>query len=584
MDLKEVPDMSNASTKTMQPFGEGFIEAFAPEMTIFIGLLVLIIVPNLGDGKFRLPLTNIRLPWFFGGNRSKLEQNPHLPGLLASVFASIAFILTLLSFVGGMHSVEVTSASGHHLLTINEFSRLFELIFFGAIALACIASMNRLAPYPSDDRTAQALYNNRRQADFYILLMTTAIGMSIVALSQDLFFLFIGLELASFSTYILVSFLKESKEGTEAGMKYFIVGSVASGVGLYGLSLLYLWSGSLQFDVLSDKFAANGLDALPLIALGFILVGFGFKVSAAPFHFAAPDAYAGSMSPIAGVLATASKAMGMVGLIRILLVLASPDMSDDGTAWLVALGVFSVVTMTWGNLAALGSTNPKRMLAYSSVAHAGYMLAALTAVGAWNWSESLSGDAAEAATMVLTALMFHMVVLVCFKLGAFLVISILEQEGGGHTLESLGGLAKREPFLAVTMFIFMLSLAGVPPLAGFMSKLLVIMGIVKVAAGDIGAALANGESISFADIHWVWYLALIMVINSAISVYYYLRVGIVMFFHDAPEGKTLLPQGNSVRLAIIACLTLTLYFGISSDGLIEVCQSAADALQASWQN
>ena len=130
----------------------------------------------------------------------------------------------------------------------------------------------------------------------------------------------------------------------------------------------------------------------------------------------------------------------------------------------------------------------------------------------------------------------------------------------------------------------MLSLAGVPPLAGFMSKLLVIMGIVKVAAGDLGAVLASGGNVSFSDIHWVWYLALLMVINSAISVYYYLRIGVVMFFHDVPEGKSLLPKGNSVRLAIIGCLTLTLYFGISADGLIEVCRTAADSLQASWQN
>ena len=133
--------------------------------------------------------------------------------------------------------------------------------------------------------------------------------MSVVALAQDLFVLFIGLELASFSTYVLVAFMKESKAGSEAGMKYFIVGSVASGVGLYGLSMLYLWAGSLQFSVLAEAFAVSGTEALPLIGIGFVLVGFGFKVSAAPFHFAAPDAYAGASSPVAGVLATASKAI-----------------------------------------------------------------------------------------------------------------------------------------------------------------------------------------------------------------------------------------------------------------------------------
>ena len=179
-------------------------------------------------------------------------------------------------------------------------------------------------------------------------------------------------------------------------MKYFIVGSVASGIGLYGLSLLYLEFGSLSLDTLSEGWAGSSI--LGTIALGLVLVGFGFKVSAAPFHFAAPDAYSGANSPVAGVLATASKAMGMIGLIRVLLVVALPDSTTDGGAvWLYTLATLSVVTMTWGNIAALGSTNPKRMLAYSSVAHAGYMMAALTAVGAWKWGDCLlyTSDAAD---------------------------------------------------------------------------------------------------------------------------------------------------------------------------------------------
>ena len=204
--------------------------------------------------------------------------------------------------------------------------------------------------------------------------------MCIVALSKDLFGLFGGLELASLATYVLVGFHKESLSGAESGVKYFIVGSVASGVGLYGLSLLYLEFGTLQLDLLSVYWSEGSI--LGTIALGLVLVGFGFKVSAAPFHFAAPDAYAGANSAVAGVLATASKAMGMIGLIRILLVIALPDAQPDGTIdevsamWIYALATLSIGTMTWGNIAALGSTNPKRMLAYSSVAHAGYMLAA----------------------------------------------------------------------------------------------------------------------------------------------------------------------------------------------------------------
>lgn len=571
----EVPEMESV----IEPFGEGFVTALAPEFVLVIGLFTLMIVPNLGDAKFRIPLTQIRIPWFFGGKRGTLDSDPRLPGIFASIFFAIAFLLAIVSFLGGMN--QTTVASGENvLLKVDEFSRLFELIFYGALALASIASINRLPATFRADRSASGLYNNRRQVDFYILLMTCGLGMSVVALAQDMFLLFIGLELASFSTYVLVAFLKETKEGSEAGMKYFIVGSVASGVGLYGLSLLYLWAGSLQFTDLAAQFDTSGMEALPLAGLGMLLVGFGFKVSAAPFHFAAPDAYAGAPGPVAGVLATASKAMGIVGLLRILLVVASPENSDDGTTvWLVALAVLSVVTMTWGNLAALGSTNPKRMLAYSSVAHAGYMMAAITAIGALNWEPAHVMDSKSASLAIVTALMFHLVVLVCFKLGAFLVLSLLESENGGHTLESLGGLVKREPFLAVAMFIFMMSLAGVPPLAGFLSKLLVIMGIVKAALLE---ASASGN-ISFSEIHWVWYLALIMVINSAVSVFYYLRVGLVMFFHEPEAGREgPLPKGNSVRLAIAVCVISTVYFGIGAGQLIALCESAANALVGAW--
>mgnify|MGYP002629510034 FL=1 len=596
----------------IQPFDDNFTTALLPELILVAGLFALIIIPNLGKATFRVPGTQIRLPYFLGGERYSLISNPRLPSWIAVTTLVLAFVEVLMTFDGGLQRYMIVSEllpttingvtagdvlvnGGSHilpsgskeLLLINGFSRLFEMIFFGAISLAAIASMNRLQSFDRSDRSTNALYNNRRQADFYILLLTTAMGMAIVALAQDLFVLFLGLELASFSSYVLVAFHKESKEGTEGGMKYFIVGSVASGIGLYGLSMLYLWAGTLQLGELSVAFTAamdpQGSPALPLIALGFILVGFGFKVSAAPFHFAAPDAYAGASSPVAGILATASKAMGIIGLTRMLLIVASPESNDGSAIWLVALGILSVVTMTWGNIAALGSDNPKRMLAYSSVAHAGYMLAGLTAIGAWNWDPKLAGAGGDGAIMVMTAILFHLVVLVCFKLGAFLVLSILESEGEVSKMSSLRGLSKREPLLAVSMFIFMISLAGVPPMSGFMSKLLMIMGIVKVSIGNMGDAISNGDILSIGDAHWVWWLALIMVLNSAISMFYYLRVIVTMYFHE-PEGDRQgpLPSGWQVRTAIFACVVASVLFGINADGLIELCEMAAKSLNYSW--
>jgi len=391
-----------------------------------------------------------------------------------------------------------------------------------------------------------------------------------------MFVLFVGLELASFSTYILVAFHKETRAGSEGGAKYFIVGSVASAVGLYGMSILYLWAGKdgggLQFDNLAQTWAEQGATSLSMMGLGFVLVGFAFKISAVPFHFAAPDAYSGANSPVAGVLATASKAMGMLGLMRVLLIITVPDMEADGSAvWIGLLGVLAAVTMTWGNIAALGSDNPKRMLAYSSVAHAGYMLAALTAIGAWNWG--LVDNAGDAMDVVVAALLFHMFVLVFFKLGAFLVLGILEMEGGASRLSSLAGLGKREPLLAVAMFLFMISLAGVPPMAGFLSKLLVIMGIVEVATG-------TGSLSSIGDAHWVWWLALLMVINSAISMFYYLRIGVVMYFHEPEEGrKGPLASGASIRIAIALCAIGTVAFGLAGGELIDLCRDAAESLR-----
>ena len=574
------------TTVNVELFDANFTTALCPELILVAGFFALMVIPNLGKATFRIPGTQIRVPYFLGGERYSLFSNPRLPSWIAATTFVLAFGSVLMSFDGGLQRYMVVSGS-KELLLINGFSRLFEMIFFGALALAAIASMNRLQSFDASDRSTNALYNNRRQADFYILLLTSGMGMAIVALAQDMFVLFLGLELASFSSYVLVAFHKESKEGTEGGMKYFIVGSVASGVGLYGLSMLYLWAGSLQLGELSIAFteamSPQGSPALPLIGLGFVLVGFGFKVSAAPFHFAAPDAYAGANSPVAGILATASKAMGIIGLIRMLLIVASPESSDGSAIWLVALGILSVVTMTWGNIAALGSDNPKRMLAYSSVAHAGYMLAGLTAIGAWNWDPTLAGHGGDAAIMIMTAILFHLVVLVCFKLGAFLVLSVLESEGDVSKMSDLRGFAKREPLLAVAMFIFMISLAGVPPMSGFMSKLLVIMGIVKVAIGDMGSAISDGGLFSIGDAHWVWWLALIMVLNSAISMFYYLRVVVTMYFHE-PEGTRQgpLPNGWQVRTAIFACVVASVFFGINADALINLCEMAANSLNYGW--
>ncbi|RCH75900.1 MAG: NADH-quinone oxidoreductase subunit N [Candidatus Poseidoniales archaeon] len=554
------------------PINSSEAELIIPELIMLFGLVAIILIPNLGKASFRIPLTRIHVPVFIGGSRFKSTNNPKLPNQISLlIFISALFFgLTQNSYGPIGETLEVT-----------QFSRLFSLIFIAALLLATIATTHRLParvnvkpPNDSDSenisiKKIDALIDNRRQVDFHIILIMVGLGMSLMSMATHLFMLFVCIELASLSSYILVAFHKESKIGGEAGMKYFIVGSVASAVGIYGMSLLYLWSGDLSLDALAMKWSeSQSVDPLAGIAVGLMLVAFGFKVGAAPFHLAAPDAYSGASSPVAGLLATASKAMGFVALMRILV---SVTMPIEGEAfWYTAIAVIAVVTMTWGNLAALTSSNPKRMLAYSSVSHAGYMLAGLAAIGSGLGSE-------EAIELVLTAIVFHLAVLVIFKFGAFLVLSLLETEGRSHRLEDLHGLARRDPLVAGSMFLFMLSLAGVPPLSGFLSKFLMINGIVNISAGT-GASDATSVIDWLSSVEPVFWLAFAIVINSALSMFYYLRIGLVMFFEE-PEDSRTLKDAFSLRLAIVVCAILTVIVGIGplSDSLLEMVAEAINS-------
>ena len=554
------------------PINSSEAEFIIPELIMLFGLVAIILIPNLGKASFRIPLTRIHVPVFIGGSRFKSTNNPKLPNQISLIIfiSALFFGLTQNSYGPIGETLEVT-----------QFSRLFSLIFIAALLLATIATTHRLParvnvkpPNDSDSenisiKKIDALIDNRRQVDFHIILIMVGLGMSLMSMATHLFMLFVCIELASLSSYILVAFHKESKIGGGAGMKYFIVGSVASAVGIYGMSLLYLWSGDLSLDALAMKWSeSQSVDPLAGIAVGLMLVAFGFKVGAAPFHLAAPDAYSGASSPVAGLLATASKAMGFVALMRILV---SVTMPIEGEAfWYTAIAVIAVVTMTWGNLAALTSSNPKRMLAYSSVSHAGYMLAGLAAIGSGLGSE-------EAIELVLTAIVFHLAVLVIFKFGAFLVLSLLETEGRSHRLEDLHGLARRDPLVAGSMFLFMLSLAGVPPLSGFLSKFLMINGIVNISAGT-GASDATSVIDWLTSVEPVFWLAFAIVINSALSMFYYLRIGLVMFFEE-PEDSRSLKDAFSLRLAIVVCAILTVIVGIGplSDSLLEMVAEAINS-------
>lgn len=553
------------------------LELLLPEIMMIIGILAMIIVPNLGDTKIRIPLTKTSVPVLFGGTRFTQVNNPFIPSIVAIITFTASFIMSLI-----MLQAETNGNIGE-VMEINQFTNLFSLIFTSALLITSVATFYRMPPYTNPEipkntdsesslsTKIKILMNNRRQVDFYILLMMVGLGMCLMSKSTHLFLLFVCLELASLSSYVLVGFYKESDIGGEAGTKYFVVGSVASAIGIYGMSLLYLWNGNLQIDSLTSSWSAmESLDPFAGIGIGLMLVAFGFKVGAAPFHLATPDAYSGSSSPIAGLLATASKAMGFVAIMKILLIVTS---SEEGVEayWMVAIALISVITMTWGNFAALTSDNPKRMLAYSSVAHAGYMLAAIAAIG------SGLGDM-DSNVLIVTAVIFHLTILVLFKFGAFLVLTLLENEGLSHNMDGLKGLTRRDPVIAISMFIFMLSLAGIPPLSGFLSKLLMINGIVNVSAGT--GSLSSATILTWmTSVNIIFWLALSIVINSAISLFYYLRIGLIMFFEE-PVVEKPLDKSIYLRITIIICAILTFLLGIGplSEYLLDLVNEAAQSL------
>ena len=553
------------------------LELLLPETMMIIGILAMIIIPNLGDTKIRIPLTKTSVPVLFGGTRFTQVNNPFIPSIVAIITFTASFIMSLI-----MLQAETNGNIGE-VMEINQFTNLFSLIFTSALLITSVATFYRMPPYTNPEipkntdsesslsTKIKILMNNRRQVDFYILLMMVGLGMCLMSKSTHLFLLFVCLELASLSSYVLVGFYKESDIGGEAGTKYFVVGSVASAIGIYGMSLLYLWNGNLQIDSLTSSWSAmESLDPFAGIGIGLMLVAFGFKVGAAPFHLATPDAYSGSSSPIAGLLATASKAMGFVAIMKILLIVTS---SEEGVEayWMVAIALISVITMTWGNFAALTSDNPKRMLAYSSVAHAGYMLAAIAAIG------SGLGDM-DSNVLIVTAVIFHLTILVLFKFGAFLVLTLLENEGLSHNMDGLKGLTRRDPVIAISMFIFMLSLAGIPPLSGFLSKLLMINGIVNVSAGT--GSLSSATILTWiTSVNIIFWLALSIVINSAISLFYYLRIGLIMFFEE-PVVEEPLDKSIYLRITIIICAILTFLLGIGplSEYLLNLVNEAAQSL------
>jgi NADH-quinone oxidoreductase subunit N len=434
--------------------------------------------------------------------------------------------LTALALVPLAGAPATTAARG--LMAVDAFGTFFKVLFLGAAALTVLMSTRYLQ------------VEGVRPGTYYFLLTCATLGMMFMASGIDLVTLFIGLETMAISFYILVGFIKPNRRSNEAAVKYFLLGTFSLGLLLYGISILYGLTGSTSLRTIATALA--GLPHDKWLGLGVILVvaGVGFKIAAVPFHMWAPDVYEGAPTPITAFLSVGSKAASFAMLLRIFF----EGLPSTNADWGLLFSALAILTMTVGNIAALTQSNVKRMLAYSSIAHAGYLLIGVVA-----------------ATVVpetgIKAVLIYLVVYAVMQTGAFAIVTLLRrQDVIGEELKDMSGLFVRSPVAAVAMLVFMLSLGGIPPTAGFMGKFWLF-----------SAAIEGGY----------YWLAVIGVLNSAVSLYYYLRVVVFMWFKGEPTGSELVVS-PAMAVLLLVTVTATIAIGIYPRPLFDLADFSARTL------
>ncbi len=386
------------------------------------------------------------------------------------------------------------------VVVLDRLGLVFKAIFLLGVAITSVGSV---------DFAARRF---RHVGEYYALLFFSALGMMLMASAGDLITLYLGLEMATLSLYVLCSFAKDSPRSGEAGLKYIILGATASAVYLYGSSLIYGAAGTTRFQGIEASIVRFSLEPGIIIGAVFVLAAFAFKVAAVPFHMWAPDVYQGAPTPVTGFLATASKAAGFAALIRVFL---GPMVEAAGT-WVILITALSALSMVVGNLLALTQHNIKRMLAYSGIAQAGYALVGIATV-------STPG-------IMMTA--FFLFQYLFTNLGAFLVVTAVGSSEGDDRISGYNGLSRRNPVLAAGMLVLLLSLGGIPPMAGFWAKLFVFW--VAVNRGLYG-------------------LVFIGVLTSVMSLYYYLMVARAMYI-EPPDERPSVKIAAPIAIAIIICV------------------------------
>ncbi|MFQ5882167.1 MAG: NADH-quinone oxidoreductase subunit N [Candidatus Methylomirabilales bacterium] len=463
---------------------------------------------------------------------------------LPEVFLGVvAIILLILSFVapgrrGWMDALSIVGIVGTAVLLfrqvgtpvsafsgmylVDNFAIFFKVVFLLATLLVILMSIDYLPLVGVP------------VGEFYAILLFSTLGMMFIASGGNLLSLYIGLETMSICIYILCGFLKRDQKSNEAALKYLLMGAFSSGVILYGIALLYGLTGTLGLQDIAAVIATMSLsNPALLLAMVMLTAGFGFKIAAVPFHMYVPDVYEGAPTAVTAFLAVASEAAGVAALLRVFLG-AMPHIQVD---WTILFWILSVLTMTIGNVVAMAQRNIKRMLAYSSIAHIGYVLIGFV-VG---------------TELGISAILFYVLVYALMTAGAFAMVILLCTEAvKGDLIEDFAGLGQVNPMAAAIMLVFLLSLTGIPPTAGFVGKFYLF-----------SAAISAG---------YVW-LALIAVVNTAISLFYYMRVAMVMYMQEAPT-VLVLSSSRPLYLALTFAVLGTLIIGVYPEPFLEVAQAS----------
>ncbi|MFQ5878325.1 MAG: NADH-quinone oxidoreductase subunit N [Acidobacteriota bacterium] len=448
------------------------------------------------------------------------------PAAHAVVLLGFSAVSAILMLSGGGRREVLQGA-----VLIDPQALLFHLIFVTVALLTILTSVCHL-----DSAGAS-------HGEYFALILFAVSGMTMMAASESLLTLFLGLEVLSICLYVLAGFTRERVYSIEGALKYFLLGAFSTGFVLYGMALFYGVTGRIDLRGIAERLAMIGdgpVDPLILIGSALLLIGLGFKIAAVPFHFWAPDVYQGSMAPVAGFMAAGTKAAAFAALVRVLEVgLGDPAVRGR---WMALLSAIAILTMVVGNLVALAQRNIKRMLAYSSVANAGYLLVAVAA----------GGRTGQGTPIVL----FYLAAYAFMTVGAFSVVALMARAGEGELgseIASFAGLGKRRPALAAAMALFMLSLTGIPPTGGFMGKFYVFRGAVD--AGMYG-------------------LAVVGVLMSVVGAFYYLRVVVQMYLREPGANDPPAAAAPAEALAILIAAAGTLWIGLFPSGLLRLALSA----------